>query len=231
MLQNMRRAHAPVLLLTLLLPGCAGTGALPAVSDPQLQQQALQALLTQTVEAAAARLARPDGYWTIPAARVPLPAELERIEKGMRRYGLERYADELVLSLNRAAEAAVPAMKPALLDAARQLTFADAAALVRGPHDAATRYFRAHSEAALAVQIRPAIATATARSGVLSAYKRLLRKATLVERNLDLAHLDLDAYLARAALAGFYAVMAEEEGRLRRDPLGRGGELLQRVFR
>ena len=108
----------PVLLLTLLLPACAAPGG-TAPADPASQAQAVRALLAQAADTAVNRLGRPGGYGTNPLARIPLPESLASLEKGLRRYGLERYAEELVSSMNQAAEAAVPVAKPLLLAAVR----------------------------------------------------------------------------------------------------------------
>ena len=176
------------------------------------------------------RLGRADGYWANPQVRIPLPEELRRVEKTLRRYGLERYAEDFAESLNRAAEAAVPVAKPVLLDAIRDMSLNDAVGIVRGNDDAATHYFRVHTDAALRERLRPIVADATAHAHVTAAYKRLLKKATL-EKAVEPGHLDLDAYVTRAALDGLYLLMAEEEQRIRRNPLARSTDLLKEVFR
>jgi hypothetical protein len=218
----------PVLFALFLLPGCTSPATVP--DDPASRERALRELLAQALEASVNQLARPDGYWRNPRVRIALPQELARVEKGLRRYGLERYAEELEQSLNRAAEAALPAAKPLLRDALRDLSFEDAAALAHGPEDAATVYFRAHTERSLGERLKPALAAATAGSGVIAAYKRLQRKASFLEKLADPVRLDLDAYVTRAALDGLYRTMAEEERRLRRNPLTHPGELLRKVF-
>ncbi len=220
----------PALLLLLLLPACAGPGTAPA--DPAGQAHSVRALLVQAADTAVNRLGRPGGYGDNPLARIALPESLARLEKGLRRYGLERYADDLVGSMNHAAEMAVPVAKPALLEAVRTLSLADAAAILHGDNQAATRYFRSHTEAVLAGRFRPLVAEATARAEVAGAYKRLLRKAAAFDRSLDLARFDLDDYVTRQMLAGLYQVMAEEERRLRHGgPAGRSSDLLRQIFR
>jgi len=222
------------ILFCISLTACAGApnGLTRDVSamDPDMQAQAIRQTLSQSVDMAVNRLGRADGYWANPQVRIPLPEELRRVEKTLRRYGLERYAEDFAESLNRAAEAAVPVAKPVLLDAIRDMSLNDAVGIVRGNDDAATHYFRVHTDAALRERLRPIVADATAHAHVTAAYKRLLKKATL-EKAVEPGHLDLDAYVTRAALDGLYLLMAEEEQRIRRNPLARSTDLLKEVFR
>jgi hypothetical protein len=180
---------------------------------------------------AVSQLGRADGYWTNPQVRIPLPEEMRHVGKTLRRIGLERYVDEFDESLNRAAEAALPAAKPVLQAAIREMSLNDALNIVRGGDDAATRYFRARSDAALQERLHPIVAQATARANVTAAYKRLMKKATYLDKAVEPGRLDLDAYVTRKTLDGLYLMMAQEERRIRRDPLARSSELLQQVFR
>lgn len=211
----------------------AGGGtALSAEKDAKaLSPEAVaRALLHDAADRSANRLGQPDGFWANPKVRIGVPEPLARLDKGLRRYGLERVAEDFELSLNRAAEQAIPVAKPVLLAAVRDVTLADAASIVRGGDGAATAYFRAHTEAELTRQFKPIVAAATAQAGVTAAYKRLLRKGAFVEKIADPATLDLDAHVTQAALDGVFLLMAEEEQRIRRDPLARGTELLKKAF-
>lgn len=216
----------PALAALVLLPACAAPARPP--TDPLRAEGAVRVLLVQAATAAADRLGRPNGYYADLRTRIPPPEPVARLDQGLRRYGLERYAEELVRGMNRAAESAMPAIKPVVLEAARRLDLSDAVAIADGGPDAATRYFRARTEGELAVRVEPLVADAGARVGVLAAYRRLLRKAAALDRSLDLSRLDLDAYVAREALSGLYVAMAEEERRIRTH--SSGPDLLQRML-
>lgn len=232
MLGYMKRAPV-VLLIFWSLSACAGSPARgeAATTSPGAQVQAIRQALSQSADVAVNRLGRMDGYWANPQVRIPLPEELQRVEKALRRYGFERHIEEFSESLNRAAEAAVPAAKPVLLAAIRDMTLSDAANIVRGDDTAATRYFRVHTDAALRELLKPIVAQATARTNVAAAYKRLMKKAAFLEKTVDPVRLDLDAHVTRATLDGLYLLMAEEEQRIRRHPQARATELLKKVFR
>lgn len=224
-----QKQYLPAALLLALVQSCAPTMRAPV--DTASAEAAVRELLVAAVDRAANRLGRPNGYYADLRLRIHPPEAVARLDQGLRRYGLERYADELVLSMNRAAEAAVPAIKPVLLETVRGAKLTDAVAIVSGGNDAATRYFRTHTESDMAVRVKPLVADAAARVGVLASYKRLLRKVAVFDRSLDLSRLDLDAYITREALRGVYTAMAEEERQLRANPVGGGVDMLQRMFR
>lgn len=233
MLIFMRRGNA-LYLAILLLTACASVASLEpraASLDPQAQAAAVQDALAQAADVAVNRLGQLDGFNANPRARIPLPAEFSRLERGLRKLGMERYADDFVLAMNRAAEAAMPAAKPVLIDTVRRLSINDAADVLRGNDDAATRYFQLQTEAPLREALRPLVAEATAQGGATAAYRRLLKKAGALGRSVDLARFDLDRYVTNQALAGLYLQMAEEERIIRHDPRARGTELMKRAFR
>src|SRR2546427_5788897 len=80
----------------------------------------LRTALEKGSHAAVAQLGRTDGFFGNPQVKIPLPDSLTRTEKMLRRVGMGRYADELVLTMNRAAEAAVPEARQLLVDSIRR---------------------------------------------------------------------------------------------------------------
>ena len=60
----------------------------------------------------------------------------------MKLMSMGKQSDELVLKMNRAAEAAVPEAKTLLVGSIKQMTLADAKAILTGSQYAATQYFK-----------------------------------------------------------------------------------------
>jgi transposase-like protein len=85
---------------------------------------------------------RPDGYFQNAAIKILMPSQLQPIEKGLRAVGYGPQVDELVLSMNRAAERAAPAAKPIFLEAITAMSFDDARKIMTGSPTAATEYFK-----------------------------------------------------------------------------------------
>lgn len=218
----------------MLLPASATAGMrdwLQPASGNESQAAALRELLSQGSVHAVTSLGRTDGYFANPRVRIPMPENLQRVERTLRRLGQGATADEFVLSLNRAAESAAPEAKAVFLQVVRGLSLRDAVDIVRGPDDAATRYLRRNAGATLTSRFLPIVARATEQAGVTARYKKLTRRAAFAAGAIDLSALDLDNYVTQRALDGLFLLIADEELRIRRDPAARTTELLRRVFR
>jgi hypothetical protein len=131
--------------------------------------------------------------------------------------------------MNRAAEQAVPEARTLLVEAVRRMSIADAKAILNGPDDAATQYFRRHTETLLTARLQPIVRQATRRVQVAEAYNQYAGRAArfgLIKKE----DADLDAYVTRKALEGLYVTIAEEERAIRHHPVQQGSDLLRKVF-
>jgi hypothetical protein len=224
-----------------MLSACAGT---EQMLDDLLEQQAnganqpsqaqmvaaVREALNQGNARAVKTLGRKDGFMKNPQVRIPMPQNLQRIDQGLRAIGQSKVADDFVLSLNRAAEAAVPLARDVLVDAVKKMTVRDVVNIVRGPDNAATQYFRKTSEPGLRQGMRPIVANATSRVGVTRSYKSLIQQAGPLSAVVDLNSLDIDTYVTQKTLDGLFLLIAQEEKRIRENPLARTTELLKLVF-
>lgn len=189
----------------------------------------LKQALSQGATKAVAMLGKPDGFLGNPKVRIPLPDSLQKAEGMMRRFGMGKQADELVTSMNRAAEAAVTEAKPLLLDAVKQMSVADAKKILSGGDDAATQYFRSKTAAPLTQKFLPIVRQATARVQLAEKYDQFAgagKRFNLVKEE----DAKLENYVARKALDGMYLMIAEEERAIRQDPAGAAGSLAKKVF-
>ncbi|WP_436286632.1 DUF4197 domain-containing protein [Solimonas terrae] len=190
----------------------------------------LREALAQGTTKAINQLGRTDGFWGDAAVRIPLPSPLSGIENSLRQFGQGPRLDEFQLTLNRAAERAVPQVADIFGNAVRQMSVADARAILDGPQDAATRYFQRTASDSLRVKILPIVRGATAGVGVTQSYKQLSAKAGPLLQLSGHAVPDLDNYVTDKALAGLFTTIAAEEARIRTNPAARGTELLKQVF-
>ena len=206
-----------------------GAGTATVLSNDDVIAGLKEALANGTRRAVDA-LGRPDGYLRRPEVHIPLPDSLATIAKGMRGLGQGRYADQLETTLNRAAERAVPEAAPVFADAVRNMNLEDARRILKGPDDAATKYFRKTGGKRLYARMRPLVSEATDAGEVSSAYKQLQAKAGMAAKLLGLKAPDLDGYVTNKALDGLFLLIAAEEKRIRENPAARTTELLKRVF-
>ena len=190
---------------------------------------ALKSALDRGARAAVAQLGREDGFLGDARVKIPLPVSLRRAEKNMRRFGMGKYADELIVTLNRAAEAAVPEAKQLFSDALRQMSVQDAKGILTGGDTAGTEYFRRVTADELARRFLPIVQRATARVGLAQKYNQYAARGVRVGL-VDAEDANLDDYVTRKALDGLYFKVAEEERKIRKDPVGTASSLLQKVF-
>ncbi|HEU4351855.1 MAG TPA: DUF4197 domain-containing protein [Burkholderiales bacterium] len=189
----------------------------------------LQTALERGARSAVSTLGQADGFLGNPQVRIPLPDSLARTERLARRLGFGAEADELVVAMNRAAEAAVPEARTLLVDSAKKMSVHDAKAILTGGDTAATQYFRKTSHAALHDRFLPVVKAATEKVGVAQRYRDLAQPASAFGL-VKAQDADLDEYVTLKALDGLYFMLGEEEKKIRKDPVGTGSAILRRVF-
>jgi hypothetical protein len=195
----------------------------------QEQTDSLKQALTQGAETAVRNLAKENGYLGNDKVRIPLPENLQKADRTMRRFGLGKYSDELITSMNRAAEAAVPEAKTLLIGAVKSMTVTDAKDILLGNDDAATQYFRRNTETALGEKFKPIVNQSMQKVSLAQTYDRFAGKGVklgLVKQQ----DANLDDYITRKALDGLFLMMAEQEKEIRAHPLQAVGDLAKRVF-
>jgi hypothetical protein len=189
----------------------------------------LKEALAKGAEAAIAQLGQANGFMGDARVRIPLPESARAAEKLMRSLGMKKQADELIETMNRAAELAVVQARPILTDAVKKMNFADARGILVGGEDAATQYFKRTTSAAIAAKFLPIVKQSTAKVNLAGQYNQYAGQAAKLGL-LDKKDADLDTYVTRKALDGLFLMIAEQEKAIRKDPVGSGSHLLQKVF-
>ncbi len=220
----------------------AALSSLSGLTEEQTAK-ALKEALAKGTESAIRQLGTNGGFLTNLNVKIPMPASLQKVEKTLRSLQQGALADEFVTAMNRAAESAVPAAATIFSGSIQQMTIADAKAILTGPNDAATQYFRRTSTIALQAKFLPLVKQATDAAGVTSAYKAMLAKAGPAvglaqsfggafgkNLGLDAATMDVDTYVTGKAMDGLFKMVAEEEKRIRENPVARTTALLKQVF-
>ncbi len=178
---------------------------------------------------AVSRLGTDGGYLDDPALRIGVPRELETVDKALRLVGKRSLVDELVLSMNRAAEAAAPLAEEVFKDAIRAMTFDDAMRILRGKDHEATDYLVEHAGPRLEEVFRPIVARKLDEVGASRALVDVLDRVNEMPF-VDEPVFALDEHVTGEALDGLFQVIANEERRIRTDPVARTTELLKRWF-
>lgn len=222
----MRRLFAAfILCLGQNLAAASGLGELSS-SDAG---SGLKEALTRGAEFAISNLGKQDGFLGNPKVKIPLPGSLQKAEKGLRAIGMGKQAEELVTTMNRAAEQAVVEAKPILVNAIKNMSWQDAKGILAGGDDAATQFFKRTTSAQIGEKFQPIVKQATAKVKLGKQYNKFAGKAAAMGL-IDEKDADLDSYVTQKAMDGLFLMIAEQEKSIRKDPVGTGSALLQKVF-
>ncbi len=193
----------------------------------------LKDALANGVESAINSLGKQGGFSNNALVKIAMPDSLNTIAATARTLGQGNYVDSFETTMNEAAEKAVPEAAIILADAIRKMNITDAMNILKGPDDAATRYFRKVSEASLAERFKPIVSQATSKAGATAAYKNLASQASPLLTGFlqgSGVELDLDQYVTQKSLDGLFKYIAIEEKRIRNNPTARTTDILKKVF-
>jgi hypothetical protein len=171
-----------------------------------------------------------DGYLGNRLIRIAIPDQLESMASTLRQVGLGGRVDELEVGMNRAAEQAAGEARDVFWNAITGMSVADAFGILKGHDTAATEYFRDRTHSTLHDRFHPIVQRKIDEVGL----SRIYGQVADTYNNLPLAGtpplVDLDEYVTEQALSGLFTVLAQEERKIRDDPLARTTDLLRRVF-
>ncbi|HEY3406409.1 MAG TPA: DUF4197 domain-containing protein [Ohtaekwangia sp.] len=170
-----------------------------------------------------------DGYFKNPKIKIPFPPDVKKVETKLRQVGMGNEVDKFILTLNRGAEDAAKEAKPIFISAIKQMTIQDAWAILKGSDNAATEYLKKVTSAQLYDKFKPVIKSSLDKVNATKNYGTLVtayNKIPLVEK----VNPDLDDYATKKAMDGLFLLIADEEKKIRQDPMARTTDLLKKVF-
>jgi hypothetical protein len=189
----------------------------------------VRAALERGAESAVSLLGRSGGFMDNPQVKIPLPGALKSAAAMLRAVGQQQRVDDLVASMNKAAEQAVPAAKPLLLNAVHSMSVEDAVRIVRGGDTSVTDFFAAKTRAPLGEKFLPIVSAETKKVSLAAKYNAVASKGSafgLVKPE----DANVEQYVTRKALDGLFLMIGQEEKKIRADPVGTGSALLKAVF-
>jgi hypothetical protein len=201
--------------------GAQGAGGGLTQADATL---GLREALTRGAGFAVGKLGIFDGFWGNPQVKIPLPSVVQDVVDVARLLGQGPRIDNLHMNINRAAEQAVPQAKTLLVDAVHAMTLNDAIAIVRGGDNSATQFFKGKTEQPLFGKFLPIVTQVTGQVGLAQRYNEFISLVPVkgAER--------VENYVTQKSLDGLYTMIATEERAIRKDPIGTGSAILQKVF-
>ena len=224
----MRLFRTLLLLVTFTVTGMASAADLSAITSKEAVT-ALRTTLTKGAEAAVGSLGKTDGFLGNPAARIQLPEFLAQSKGMLKMVGMGGQLDQVEVSMNRAAEAAVPQAKAILQKTIQNMTVEDAKQVLGGGETAVTDFFRSKTQSDLYKQLLPIVKAKTAQVGLAQKYNALAEKGSrfgLVKAE----DANLEGYVTNKAMDALFLMVAEEEKAIRANPVAAGSAVLKKVF-
>jgi hypothetical protein len=205
----------------------SGTAAKPLTNDEVIS--GLREALTVGTNNSSAFASKLDGYYKNPMLFIPFPPEAQKVKDKVDALGFKDQTDKFVLTLNRAAEEAAKDAAPVFVNAIKGMSISDGFAILKGGDNAATQYLKDKTSAELRTKFTPVVQNAINKVELTKYWNPIIttyNKIPLVEKQNP----DLTAYVTERAMQGLFKLIADEEMKIRKDPVARVTDILKRVF-
>jgi len=210
----------------------------------------LREALQNGVKYATTSLGKQGGYLNNALVKIPMPKNLQKAETLVRKAGGDKVADNFIKSMNSAATKAAPKTANIFIKAIKNMNMDDAKSILSGKKDAATEYFKTHTDKDLTTLIAPIVKTSMKDNNVVKYYdafngyyqqygKKYVENSTLVSFAKkfgadaympDVSEKNLNEYVTKKAIDGLFVMIAKEEAKIRENPVAQTTALLKKVF-
>ncbi|HWX03221.1 DUF4197 family protein [Collimonas pratensis] len=217
--------------ITLSLAVTASAAFALSLSDLSNQDASsgLKAALQKGADVAVSKLGVENGFLNNDKVKIGLPSVLDKAMPLLRMTGQGQKLDDLVVSMNHAAEQAVPLAKPLLLNAVKSMSVTDAKNILTGGDTSVTDFFKQKTSAQLGEKFLPIVKGVTDRNGLSAQYNSVMGqvgKTGMVPAQQS----TVEGYVTQRALDGLYTIIGDEEKAIRQDPVGAGSAIIGKVF-
>ena len=236
MKKNKKTYTFSLAIIFALLLGCTATdinkilqGAGGSVLSNEDVGNGLKEALVKGISIGAENASKEGGFLKNELIKIALPEEFQKVEGTMRKLGLGSEVDKVLTAINRGAENAAQEAKPIFVSAIKQLTIQDAFSILKGQPDAATQFLKRTTTDQLTILFQPRVQESLNQVGATRYYSDLVKTYNAIPSTKKI-NPDLNAYVTEKALEGLFYLIAEEEKKIRENPLERTTLLMKRVF-
>ncbi len=222
-----QRAAAAKAAADKALKDSKGTGTNPLTNDEVIS--GLKDALTVGTNNSTGIASKLDGYYKNPKLFIPFPPEAKQVKDKMDALGMKPQTDKFVMTLNRAAEEAAKNAAPVFIAAVKGMSIGDGFGILKGADNAATQYLKDKTTAELKQKFTPIVKAAIDKVEVTKYWNPIITKYNKIPM-VQKQNPDLTAYVTEKAMAGLFMLLAEEELKIRKDPMARVNDILKRVF-
>lgn len=207
------------------------TGGTGSLSNEEVIS-GLKEALSKGAESSVLKGSALDGFWKNEIIRIAFPPEAEKMKTTLVKIGMTKQVDEFEMTMNRAAEDAAKEALPILRDAVTGMSVGDGFAILKGGERAATDYLIKQTSESLRAKFSPIVANSTKKVALTNYWTPLATSYNKAGAftGAKAVDPDLDAYITQKAIDGLFALIAQEEAKIRQDPMARTSDLLRKVF-
>jgi len=225
----MRRVYQTAVTLTLAVTASAALALSLSDLSNQDASSGLKAALQKGADVAVSKLGVENGFLNNDKVKIGLPSVLDKAMPLLRMTGQGQKLDDLVVSMNHAAEQAVPLAKPLLLNAVKSMSVTDAKNILTGGDTSVTDFFKSKTSAQLSQKFLPIVKGVTDRNGLSAQYNSVMGQVSKTGM-VPAQQSTVEGYVTQRALDGLYTIIGDEEKAIRQDPVGAGSAIIGKVF-
>lgn len=173
-----------------------------------------------------------DGFLGNVDIRLPFPEDALKVKQKALDWGLDAQVEKFETTLNRAAEEATKEALPIFKDAILNMSISDGFKILNGGDGAATNYLKENTTSQLVNAFSPKVEAAIAKVKLTEYWSPIITKynAAMTLTGGETLNPDLNKYVTEKAIAGLFHMVEIEENKIRKDPMARVSEILQKVF-
>jgi hypothetical protein len=247
-IEPMKKIFIPIgICATLLLSSCdvlegmtdiitdgtdTGTGT-PALTNGEVIS-GLKEALNIGIKNSVSLTSITDGFLKNADIKLPFPADAIKVRDKALEWGLDAQVDKFVETLNRAAEESTKEALPIFKDAILGMSISDGFAILKGGDGAATKFLSDNTTPQLMAAFAPKVKAAIAKVELTKYWNPIVTKynnfANLPMTAAEPVNPDLENYITEKAISGLFHMVAIEENKIRKDPIARVTDILQKVF-
>jgi len=213
-----------------LTDGTSGT-TVPSLTNTEVisgLKEALSVGITNSVNLTSVT----DGFLGNNSIKLPFPEEALKVKQKALDWGLDGQVSKFETTLNRAAEEASKEALPIFKDAIMNMSVQDGFAILNGGEGAATQFLQNNTTSALTAAFAPKVEAAISKVKLTEVWNPIITKYNTAMNFTGGQKLtpDLNQYVTERAISGLFKMVALEENKIRKDPMARVTDLLQKVF-
>lgn len=173
-----------------------------------------------------------DGFLGNASIRLPFPEDAMKVKDKALEWGLDGQVDKFETTLNRAAEEATKEALPIFKDAILSMSISDGFSILNGGDGAATKFLKDKTTAQLITAFAPKVDAAIAKVKLTDYWNPIINKynTAMTLTGGEKMNPDLSEYVTERAISGLFHMVELEENKIRKDPLARVSDILQKVF-